>query len=143
MFEALLAGETLIATNKSTNEYKLIDGRIHYRNNFYESNTWVKSNGIPAFEVLRVKPKTILINGFEVPEPVRQVDRTRQECYWAPHFGGPQETDVISFFARPGWDSEYAIFNNLAMGFVHLTREAALLHRKAILSYTAPCGTKG
>ena len=88
MFEVLLAGETLISTNKSTNEYKLIVRRVHYRNNAYEGSTGDKSNGIPSFDVLRVKPKTILINGFEVPEPVRQVDRTRQECYWHPILAG-------------------------------------------------------
>jgi hypothetical protein len=138
MFEALLAGETLTTTNGSMNEYRLKDGRIEYRNSNYEGSIWTESNGVPAFDALQVKPKTILINDFEVPEPVRQVDPTRCECYWAPNFNGPNESDVISFFARTGWDPGYHINKYLSMGFIHLTKEDALLHRRAVLSFTAP-----
>ena len=76
----------------------------------------------------RRKPKTININGFEVPEPFRgRLELTQK--YW-----------VIAVSSR------CALFNSwcasdlerywMAAGLIHLTKEAAELHRKALLSFT-------
>jgi len=76
----------------------------------------------------RRKPRTIHINGFEVPEPFRGRLELKQK-YW-----------VIAVSSR------CALFNSwcasdlerywMAAGLIHLTKEAAELHRKALLSFT-------
>lgn len=81
----------------------------------------------------RRKPQTININGFEVPEPLREPLK-RGDSYYTCRVPG-------------GGDAEYTWFNDetdtkwLDLGVIHLTKEAANLHRQALLSFTD--GTKG
>lgn len=74
----------------------------------------------------RVKPKTILVNGFEVPEPMRET---------------LQNNDVY-FIANPVRDEffEYCYCGGdmyddlwLSRGLCHSTKEAAIAHAKAML----------
>lgn len=135
MFESFLAGETLCSPSR---EYKMIDGIIYsFDTSDQADGRWVELRKPPQYESVKVKPKTININGIEVPEPVRELEE-RNLCYWAPNFGGPTEAKVVNFFVAPGWDCVYEIRKYLAMGFVHNTKEAALLHREALLSFTRP-----
>jgi len=104
------------------------------------SGKWVDTNATVALSEIsdasyplgkyRVKPKTININGIEVPEPLRE----------AP----PRFTEVwrLSLDDKP---EKYRYDHNcelrkylLAAGMLHLTREAALLHSKALRSFTDP-----
>ena len=77
----------------------------------------------------RRKPKTILINGHEVPEPHRkplEIDNP----YWTFTFFFAGVIEVYW-----GGDSEDRnAFNN---GFIHLTKEAAEKHLNALKSFTA------
>ena len=77
----------------------------------------------------RRKPKTILINGHEVPEPCRtplEID----DVYWTFTFikGG-----VTNFY----WSDDSEDRDALKSGFVHLTKEAAEKHLNALKSFTA------
>lgn len=76
----------------------------------------------------RVKPKTININGYEVPEPLRTVSKGRYVFYVSietiPSAIGIQVKD------EQQWEEW------LRLGIVHATREAAELHAKALLSFT-------
>ena len=77
----------------------------------------------------RRKPKVILINGHEVPEPSRtplEID----DVYWTFTFikGG-----VTNFY----WSDDSEERNALKNGFIHLTKEAAEKHFEAIKSFTA------
>ena len=76
----------------------------------------------------RRKPKVILINGHEVPEPHRTPLKDG-EVYWAlTLFSG-----AISLrWAGYHFDNSY-----LENGFVHLTKEAAEKHFNALKSFTA------
>jgi hypothetical protein len=73
----------------------------------------------------RIKPKTININGYDVPEPVRETKEGQllwsfkiDRAYpYAHHYG--ENHDIVMY------------------GIAHLTEEAAELHRKALLSFTA------
>lgn len=127
MFEALLAGETLEEINEYTlclHEDNLLfknkDGLIAPINNLYLRNPmdW------------RIKQKTININGFEVPEPVRFVIEVGT-AYYIPII----TTDIIMpkcyYWCNNEQDNSY-----LVKGLVHLTPESALLHAKALLSFT-------
>ena len=76
----------------------------------------------------RRKAKTILINGYEVPEPHR-VPLKDGEVYW-----------TLSLAHGTGslrWDDDDTDFCYLRNGFVHLTKKAAEKHFNALKSFTA------
>ena len=77
----------------------------------------------------RRKPKVILINGHEVPEPHR-VPLEIGDVYWTFTFikGG-----VTNFY----WSDDSEDRDALKSGFVHLTKEAAEKHLNALKSFTA------
>lgn len=97
---------------------------------FPGERSWQQLYGNPNWAIgcdYRRKPRTIHINGYEVPEPCRS----------------PLQDGAIYFVARLSgnptrwtWDSGGADKEWLKKGIVHLTREAAELHAKALLSFT-------
>ena len=75
----------------------------------------------------RRKPKVILINGYEVPEP----HRTPLEIgckYWTITF----IEGAVDFY----WDDDKHDHKVLKNGFVHLAKEAAEKHYEALKSFT-------
>ena len=77
----------------------------------------------------RLKPKTININGFKIPEPV----------------SGPLTNGTKYYIASPGYSFKYAEYTwngdrldrlYLERGIIHLTDEAAIKHAEALLSFT-------
>lgn len=84
-----------------------------------------------SHENFRIKPKTININGHEVPEPVRAPLEVGQEYYLA------IPTDPSSkLFMHYRWEGCIVDEKWLSRGLIHLTREAAETHTKALLSFT-------
>ena len=79
----------------------------------------------------RHKPKVILINGYEVPEPCRQPLEVGV-TYWTFTFFHAGVTGVY-------WDGDCEDHNAFRNGFIHLTKEAAEKHFNALKSFT----TKG
>ena len=83
---------------------------------------WVEDNEY------RRKPKVILINGHEVPEPCRTPLKNGEE-YWA-----------LSLFRNvtcTHWQNDGIDNHFLENGFIHLTKEAAVKHSDALKSFTA------
>ena len=80
------------------------------------------------YERIPTPPAVILINGIKVPEPVREPLNNGVK-YSLVVLG--RAVDDIKW-ASDGWDME-----NLRDGLIHLTKEAAEIHRKALLSFTA------
>lgn len=76
--------------------------------------------------IYRRKPKTILVNGIEVPEPVRKPLK-EAETYWLAVPTNPRRA------LQTVWsdDEDDKLF--LSRGLVHLTKEAAVLHAEAML----------
>ena len=76
----------------------------------------------------RRKPKVILINGHEVPEPCRTPlqDGTN---YWIP--------GILISATQFRWQDDDIDTSYLKNGFVHLTKEAAEKHFNALKSFTA------
>lgn len=74
----------------------------------------------------RLKPRTININGFEVPEPLRSVP-----AYGTSYFiiDLPDVEDMT-------WTNVPDEYQWLKAGIIHLTREAAEKHLEALLSFT-------
>ena len=86
--------------------------------------------GHPEWAVTRKyrrKPKVILINGHEVPEPHRTPLKGGEE-YWTFTFARGKTSSR--------WDDHDIDFCCLKNGFVHLTEEAAQKHFNALKSFT-------
>ena len=77
----------------------------------------------------RRKPRVILINGHEVPEPHR-TPLNDGEGYWTFTFIFAGVIDVC-------WDGDSEDHNALKNGFIHLTKEAVEKHLNALKSFTA------
>lgn len=75
----------------------------------------------------RRKPKTININGFEVPEPMREEPKQGTQ-YFTPYLWGHPETYC--------WNGRYVDKAYLELGLAHATYEAAEIHGKALRSFT-------
>lgn len=105
-----------------------------------DSPYWVLEyikNGQPP-ENFRIKPKTININGHEVPEPVREPLENGQSYFRAAPWNWRPYGAIESVWY--GNDSDILW---LSRGLIHLTAEAAEAHAKALLSFTQlPEGAK-
>ncbi len=77
----------------------------------------------------RRKPRTHTVNGFEVPEPMREAPEKRT-AYWMP------SVIAEAFCISSRWDGDDADHLFLARGLVHATKEAAIANAKAM------CGVK-
>jgi len=99
---------------------------------YFRKEVWHQHRDNPSWFVdvkYRRKPKTILINGFEVPEPVREPLKYGTSYY------------QVSFARRPElsgceWTNHAIDHHRLGLGLIHLTLEAAEAHAKALLSFT-------
>lgn len=81
----------------------------------------------------RRKPRTININGFEVPEPMREKPEIGSTYYYI-----SLSVDGLARYSL--WDDvewDIILFN---MGICHTTEEAAEIHAKALLSFTRKDG---
>ena len=78
--------------------------------------------------VFRVKPKTIRIGEYDVPEPIREMPDVG-ETVWV------VVPTVNCSILRVGFNSY--ISDLLDKGLLHKTKEAAELHAKAIISLSA------
>ena len=74
-------------------------------------------------------PKTIRIGEYDVPEPVREPLEKDTE-YWIPHFSLAVSAN------RFKWYSDEFDNRVLKNGLIHLTKEAAVIHAKALMSLT-------
>ena len=79
--------------------------------------------------IFRVKPKTTNINGYAVPEPMREAPE-RGTVYWLPSLQHPSAARPLAWH-NDGEDNRY-----LAYGICHFTEEAAKLHAEALVSFT-------
>ena len=85
----------------------------------------------PNWEYRR-KPRTININGFEVPEPVREPLKLCEEYHYV-NFGALFTGGGV---AADKWADTAVDLARLRAGIIHLPSEAAELHAKALLSFT-------
>jgi hypothetical protein len=106
---------------------------VQWRN--HESEDWrdvgpsVVVNPISMWHLFwRIKPRTILINGLEVPEPMRVEPDVGTVCWLADMAG--MEAGAFE------WDGDEGDLEWLNLGLVHATEEAAQIHADALLSFT-------
>lgn len=77
----------------------------------------------------KIKPKTITVNGFEIPEPVRE-ELILGQYYFIPSPTNFEEEDLFEDYY---WDSDRNDKSFLERGVIHLTKENAIAHAKAML----------
>ena len=78
---------------------------------------------------LRIKPQIVNINGFEVPEPMREAPKLKTR-FW---LTDPLNNSGISTCT---WHDGVMDKAWLSLGICHSTKEAATIHAKALLSFT-------
>jgi len=84
---------------------------------------------LPERWQVRRKPKTIDINGFAVPEPVRE-PLTLEQGYFMPNIH--THTMPCEYMWGGGVFDTHA----LKSGMIHLNKEAAVTHGRALRSFT-------
>ena len=72
--------------------------------------------------------KTININGFEVPKPLRKEPNYGDECY---------TLGALNNATKFLWQGSALEIKRFQLGLLHSTSEAATIHMKAITSFTA------
>ena len=76
----------------------------------------------------RIRPRTIRIGEIDVQEPVRSVtSMTYGGKYWT--FSILEDDFVTDFI----WENDKSDLSMLKAGLVHLTKEAAIAHAKALI----------
>ena len=106
-------------------------GYVTYTKNgkFFHGNAISQSDLIEEYVPL-ADLITININGFDVPLPAR-VCLPIGTNYCTPNFrGGGSKTHHYV------WDGDYIDDENLKNGIIHISEDAAIQHREAILSFT-------
>lgn len=81
---------------------------------------WMKSHQY------RRKPKTIKVNGFDVPEPLKEI--TDGAIVWLASCHHEKFSDWYNYSEDTSWKRRA-----LARGLFHTTKEAAVAHAKAML----------
>ena len=90
------------------------------------SRDWI---AYPGEWAIRRKPRTIKVNGFDVPEPCKDTLALGVA-------GSFYLADVyrVHFYSGPiTWGDDYQL-SYMRRGLVHLTKEAAIAHAKAMLN---------
>lgn len=118
MWYAELSHVIAAAAEGKVVQYLAADG------NWYDgSGAFIHPN---AYRIKPEEPKTIKVNGFDVPEPMREApaDDTK---YYVPCVG------ARNWFDSYMWDGDDFDVRFLQRGVVHSTKEAAVAHAKAML----------
>ncbi len=94
---------------------------------------WVKLEKNPNWEAnyYRRKPRTITVNGIEVPKPMR-IKPKKGAVYFIPH---QYEEELYMEF---DWDDDRNDNLWLERGLCHATAEAAIAHAKAMIANNSP-----
>lgn len=79
---------------------------------------------------IRVKVDTININGFNVPRPLRELPAIGAR-YWVVQLSETQLTFSVNN-SEDATDSSW-----IKKGICHLTRDSAIMHAKALLSFNS------
>jgi hypothetical protein len=121
--QALLAGKKLNSLN---------DGAVYILHNGYiydvqEDGYYYLNNREINLARLELIPSTISVNGIDVPEPLRETPKYKDNIYIA-------NLDDVSGCIVSEWTNSVWQQRALERGIVHSTKEAAIAHADAILS---------
>lgn len=85
--------------------------------------------GFNTYDTYRIKPKTIRIGEYDVPEPLREMPALYTDYYIAC-------ITTSGLYGVATWVCDAQDIEWFNLGVVHNTKDAAVLHAKALLSLT-------
>jgi hypothetical protein len=101
----------------------------------HDEDEWTPCSIPPNFSPknqFRRRPRTINLNGIDVPEPLRVAPEIGSEV-----FAAVLTAACPTYTAHPlAWRGDASHHLWLKYGLIHLTREAAETHARALLSFT-------
>lgn len=115
----------------------LLDGeRVEYLES--GTNRWIRTHLFPHISTVdllttpqftyRIKPRTIKIGDMEVPEPIKDAsDMSNGSEYYFPLVNCEDLCDDYC------WDGDHTDLRLLKRGLIHKTKEAAVIHAKALV----------
>ncbi len=77
-------------------------------------------------EEYRIKPETIVVNGFEIEAPMKEAP----EIDYVVHIADPANDFLYDYF---NWNGSQFCCNVLTRGLCHKARAAAIAHAKAMI----------
>ncbi|PHM22975.1 hypothetical protein [Xenorhabdus ehlersii] len=113
----------------------------YFEHRKYNYETWKKCGQNLTFNSLneyRIVTPTIKIGEYDVPEPEREAPKVGT-MYWIPNIGYIK-TEPCKYTFNYEWGEENCLIYEMAHlenGLVHLKRESAELHAKALISLTS------
>lgn len=123
VLEALLAGKVLRdIVDKDIIIFMGADGKL-----YSEIGKPLSALYLPLWELA---PETIEINGIEVPKPETTAPPYGTTAY-IPLLYGSTEVHIID------WNNSRLHHEALTKGLIHLSKENAIAHAKALLSFTS------
>ncbi|HCT1398845.1 TPA: hypothetical protein OTO79_002059 [Morganella morganii] len=102
----------------------------HFEEKFHSTDKWNQMSDafFQTHREYRLKPNFIDINGYKVPEPVRELP-DNDDLLWIADITQPTAAQLM-------WTSHQSDILMLERGILHLTKEAAEAHIAALLSFT-------
>ncbi|MDC9591783.1 hypothetical protein PSI23_21510, partial [Xenorhabdus sp. XENO-10] len=101
----------------------------------HTSNRWIECDFKLYFHPnveYRIKPRTIRIGDMDIPEAVKNPDKLNNELrYYVPSITSGNQDYYAYFWKNDAIDNE-----RLNSGIIHLDKESALLHAKALIALT-------
>lgn len=114
---------------EATNEYNrvvfLVEGDLYVRPT---SGLIKQKTTFSELDLFMASPPMRSINGYEYPEPVREPLKDGQ-TYWIPFICEDELTYIDGYRWTDNWTDRFW----LKRGLIHLTREAAEAHARAII----------
>lgn len=94
-----------------------------------DGRTWVSLSTEPVWNIgcqYRIRPRTIRIGNIDVPEPVREALPVGQKYFIA-------SPDFSEYAYTAEWSESSRDNHWFSRGLLHLTKEAAIEHAKALI----------
>lgn len=132
VLEALLAGKVLRdVADKDIIVFMGADGKLYGAEGKLYGG--IKEEIVPIEELYlngwELAPETIKIKGIEVPKPETNKPKQGARVYI------PSLQDT-TYFHHIYWDNSAFHYDLLTKGLIHLSKENAIAHAKALLSFT-------
>ncbi len=128
VMEALLAGKILVYTYNKTLKIRLNNSMLEVLEGNKNWTIWRDDN--ITLLGWKLEPETININGHKVHKPITDKNQIIDNVYYV--VATPQE----NLYYAIGMHSTSALDEWIRRGIVHSTKENAIAHARALLSFT-------
>ena len=128
--EALIA----LASGKEVECSSISTGEWHELNDSSPLSLLLTGKNRNGFNFqFRLKPRTITINGIEVPAPEKNEDPDIELLEWDQDYWLVDLANYPDFVIPHKWKGDQPEYAWADRGLIHLSKDAALLHAKALI----------